>query len=141
MVPPQNPLYDTALPAVSVRPFDRSVSAARCVHERICRACRRKVRIPGLERLADGPVMRCSHCDAELSTSEARGIGTTPVILALDIGIITGSGVLWLEHAGLIALWNLDTSRLLVTSKTGVWDWWVSLEQLRWRDWYNPPSE
>ena len=140
MVPPQNPLYDTALPAVSVRPFDRSVSAARCVHERICRACRRKVRIPGLERLADGPVMRCSHCDAELSTSEARGIGTTPVILALDIGIITGSGVLWLEHAGLIALWNLDTSRLLVTSKTGVWDWWVSLEQLRWRDWYNPPS-
>ena len=140
MVPPQNPLYDTALPAVSVRPFDRSVSAARCVHERICRACRRKVRIPGLERLADGPVMRCSHCDAELSTSEARGIGTTPVILALDIGIITGSGVLWLEHAGLIALWNLDTSRLLVTTKTGVWDWWVSLEQLRWRDWYNPPS-
>ena len=94
-----------------------------------------------LERPADGPVMRCSHCDAELGTSEARGIGTTPVILALVIGIIAGCGVLWLDHAGLIALWNLDSSRLLVTVKAGVRDWWVSLEQLRWRDWYNPPSE
>ena len=122
-------------------PLDRSVSAARCFHERICRACRRKVRIPGLERPADGPVMRCSHCDAELGTSEARGIGTTPVILALVIGIIAGCGVLWLDHAGLIALRNLDASRLLVTVKAGVRDWWVSLEQLRWRDWYNPPSE
>ena len=79
--------------------------------------------------------------DAELGTSEARGIGTTPVILALVIGIIAGCGVLWLDHAGLIALRNLDASRLLVTMKAGVRDWWVSLEQLRWRDWYNPPSE
>ena len=94
VVPPQGPLYDSVLPADSVRPLDRSVSAARCFHERICRACRRKVRIPGLERPADGPVMRCSHCDAELGTSEARGIGTTPVILALVIGIIAGCGVL-----------------------------------------------
>ena len=105
------------------------------------RDCRRKVRIPGLERPADGPVMRCSHCDAELGTSEARGIGTTPVILALVIGIIAGCGVLWLDHAGLIALRNLDASRLLVTMKAGVRDLWFSLEQLRWRDWYNPPSE
>ena len=141
VVPPQSPLYDSALPADSVRSLDRSVSAARCFHERICRACRRKVRIPGLERPADGPVMRCSHCDAELGTSEARGIGTTPVILALVIGIIAGCGVLWLDHAGLIALRNLDALRLLVTMKAGVRDWWVSLEQLRWRDWYNPPSE
>ena len=85
--------------------------------------------------------MRCSHCDAELGTSEARGIGTTPVILALVIGIIAGYGVLWLDHAGLIALRNLDASRLLVTMKADLWDWWVSLEQLRWRGWYNPPSE
>ena len=141
VVPPQSPLYDSVLPADSVRPLDRSVSAARCFHERICRACRRKVRIPGLERPADGPVMRCSHCDAELGTSEARGIGTTPVILALVIGIIAGCGMPWLDHAGLIALRNLDASRLLVTMKAGVEDWWVSLEQLRWRDWYNPPSE
>ena len=94
VVPPQSPLYDLALPAGSVRPLDRSVSAARCFHERICRACRRKVWIPGLERPADGPVMRCSHCDAELGTSDARGIGTTTVILALVIGIIAGCGVL-----------------------------------------------
>jgi len=66
--------------------------------------------------------MRCSHCDAELGTSEARGIGTTPVILALVIGIIAGCGVLWLDHAGLIALRNLDASRLLVTVKAGVRD-------------------
>ena len=141
VVPRQNPLYDSALPADSVRPLDRSVSAARCFHERICRASRRKIRIPSLERPVDGRVMRFSHCDAELDTSEARGIGTTPVILAPVIGIITGCGVLWLDHAGLIALGNLDASRLLVTTKAGVGGWWVSLEQLRWRDWYNPPSE
>ena len=95
----------------------------------------------GLERPADGPVMRCSHCDAKLSTSEARGIETTLVILALVIGIIAGCGVLWLDHAGLIALRNLDTSRLLVTVKAGVRSWLVSLEQLQWRDWCSPPSE
>ncbi|MEC7093541.1 MAG: hypothetical protein VXX00_04075 [Pseudomonadota bacterium] len=141
VVPPQNPLYDPALPADSVRPLDRSVSAARCFHKRVCRACRRKVRISGLERPAGGPVMRCSHCYVELGTSKARGIGTTPVILALVIVIIAGCGVLWLEHAGLIALRNLDTSRLLVTMKAGVGGWWVSLEQLKWHDWYNPPLE
>ena len=104
VVPLQSPLYDLALPADSVHPLDRSVSMARCFHERICRACRRKVRVPGLERPVDGRVMRCSHCDAELDTSEARGIGTTPVILALVIGIIAGCGVLWIDHAGLITL-------------------------------------
>ena len=104
VVPPQNPLFDSALPADSVRPLDRSVSAARCFHKRICRACMRKVRIPGLEQLADGPVMRCLHCDVELGASEARGIGTTPVILALVIRIIAECGVLWLDHGGLIAL-------------------------------------
>ena len=88
-----------------------------------CRACRHKVSIPGLERPADSPVMRCSHCDAELGTSEARGIGTPPVILALVIGIIAGSGVLQLDHAGLIALQNLDASRLPVTMKAGVRYW------------------
>ena len=96
---------------------------------------------PGLERPADGPVMRCSHCDVELDTSEARGIRIIPVILALVIGIVARYGVLWLDHAGLIALRNLDASRLLVTMKAGVQGLWVSLEQLRWRDWYNPPSE
>ena len=85
--------------------------------------------------------MRCSHCDAELGTSEARGIGTTPVILALVISIIAGCDVLWLNDAGLIALQNLDALRLLVTMKARVRNWWVSLEQPRWRDWYNPPSE
>ena len=54
---------------------------------------------------------------------------------------VGGRGVLWLDHAGLIALRNLDASRLLVTMKAGIADWWVSLEQLRWRDWCNPPSE
>ena len=141
VVPPQSPLYDSALLANSVRPLDRSVSAARCFHERICRASRRKVRLPGLERPADDPVMRCSHCDAELGTSGARGIGITPVILALVIGISAGCGMLWLDRAGLITLRNLDASRLLITMKARVRDWWVSLEQLRWRDWYNPPSE
>ena len=141
VVPPQSPLFDSALPADTVRPLDRSVSAARCFHERICRARRRKVRIPGFERPADGPVIRCSHCNAELGTSEARGIGTTPVILALVIDIIAGCGVLWLDHARLIALRYLHASGLLVTMKAGVGGWWVSLEQLRWRDWCNPPSE
>ena len=141
VVLPQSPLYDSALPADSARPLDRSVSAARCFHERICLACKRKVRSPGLERPADGPAMRCSHCDVELGTSEARGIRTTPVILALVIGIIARCDVLWLDNAGLISLRNLDASRLRVTMKAGVGDWWVSLEQLRWRDWCNPPSE
>ena len=141
VVPPQSPLYDSALPADSVRPLDRSVSAARCFHERICQACRHKVRVPGLDWPAAGPVMRGPHCDAKLGTSKARGIGTTPVILALITGIAFGCGVLWLNHAGLIALQNLDASRLLITVTAGARDWWVSLEQLQWRDWYNPPSE
>ena len=123
LVPLQSPLYDSALPADSVRPLDRSVSAARCFHERICQACRRKFSIPGLKRPADGAVMRCSHCDAELGTSEAWGIGTTPVILALVIGIIAGCGALWLDHAELIALQNLHASRLLITMKAGARDW------------------
>ena len=139
--PPQSPLYDSALPADSVRPLDRSVSAARCFHERICHACGHKLRVPGLDWPAAGPVMRCSHCDAELGISKARGIGTTPIILALVTGIAGGCGVIWLDHAGLIALQNLDASRLLFTIKAGARDWWVSLEQLQWRDWYNPPSE
>ena len=100
VVPPQSPLYDTVLPADTVHPLDRSVSAARYFHQRICRACRRKVRIPGLERPADDPVMRCSHCDAELGTGEARGIGTTPVILALVIGIIPGAACSGLTMRG-----------------------------------------
>ena len=62
-------------------------------------------------------------------------------MLALVIGIIAGCDVLWFNDAGLIALRNLDASRLLVTMKARVRNWWVSLEQLRWRDWYNPPSE
>ena len=33
VVPPQSPLYDSVLPADSVRPLDRSVSAARCFHQ------------------------------------------------------------------------------------------------------------
>ncbi len=119
VVPPQSPLYDLALPADTVRPLDRSVSSARCFHERICQTCRRKVRIPGLERPADGPLIRCSHYDAELGTSEVGSIGTTPVILALVIGIIAGCGVLWLDHAGLIALRILHASRLRVTMKAG----------------------
>ena len=73
-----------------MRSLDRSVSAARCFHERICWACRLKVKVPGLEWPGASPVMLFSHCDAELGTSEARGIGTTPVILTLFIGIITG---------------------------------------------------
>ena len=85
--------------------------------------CRRKVRIPGLERPADGPVMRCSHCDAEFGTSETRGIGNTPVILALVIRIIAGCGMLWLDHAGLIALRNLDASCLLITMEARVRHW------------------
>ena len=131
MVPSQGPHYASALPAGSVRPLDRSVSAAKCFHKRICRACRRQVRIPGLAQPTDDPVMRCSHSDAELGTSEARGIRTTPVILALVIGIIAGCDVLWLNDAGLIALQNLDASRLLVTMKARVRNWWVSLEQPR----------
>ena len=45
------------------------------------------------------------------------------------------------SDTGLIALLNLDALHLLVTMKAEIRDWWVSLEQLRWRDWYNPPSE
>ena len=119
MVPPQSPLYDSALPADAVRPLDQSVSVTRCFHERICQACRRKVWVPALERPANGTVMRCPHCDAKLGISEARGIGTTAVILALVIGVTAGCGMLWLECAGLIALRNLDESRLLVMVKAG----------------------
>ena len=94
VVPPQSPLYGSALPADSVHSLNRSVSAARCFHERICQACRRKVRIPSLERLGDGPMMRYPHCDAEFGTSEARGIGTKPVILAPVIDVIAVCGLL-----------------------------------------------
>ena len=99
VVPPQSPLYDSALLANSVRPLDRSVSAARCFHKHICRVCTRKVRVPGLKRPADNPVKPYSHCGAELGTSVARGTGTTPVIQALVMGIIAGSSVHWLDHA------------------------------------------
>ena len=64
VVLPQSPLYGSALPADPLRPLDRSVSPARCVNERICRACRRKVRIRDLELPAASPVMRCLHCDS-----------------------------------------------------------------------------
>ena len=141
MVRPQSSLYDPALPADPMRSLNRSVSATKCFHERICQACRRKVGVWGRERPADGPLMRCPHRDAELGISEAGGIGTTPVILAPVIGPTARCGVLWLEHAELIALRNQHASRLPVTVKAGVQDWWVSLEQLQWRDWYNPPSE
>ena len=66
--------------------------------------------------------MRCPNCNSELGISEARGIGTTPLILALVIGINARCGVLWLDHAGLIKLRNLDESRLLVTVTAGVRD-------------------
>ena len=114
VVSPPSPLYDLALLADSLRPLDRPVSAVRCFHKRICRVCRRKVRVPGLKRPAEGLVKRCSHCDAELGTSEVRGIGATPVILALVIGIIAESGVLWLYHARLIACgtWTHRSCRL-----------------------------
>ena len=89
----------------------------------MCRACRRKVKVPSFEWPAASPVMLCSHCDAELGTSEARGIGTTPVILTLFIGIITGCSMLLLDHAGLTALQKMDASWLLVTVKAGVRYW------------------
>ena len=73
----------------------------------------------GLERSANSPVIRYPHCDAEIGISEALGIGTKPVILALVIAITAGCSVRWLNHAGLIALRNLDASRLLVTVKAG----------------------
>ena len=116
---PQSPLYGSVLPADSVRPLDQSVSATRCFHERICQACRRKVRVPGLERPANGPVMRCPHCDAKIGISETRGIRTTPIIQALVIGITAGCGILWLGHAGLTAPQSLGASRLLVTVPAG----------------------
>ena len=116
---PQSPLYGPVLPADSVRPLDRSVSATRYFHERICRACRRKFRVPDLERPANGRVMRCPHCDAKLGIGETRGIGTTPVIRALVIGITAGCGVLWLDHAGLTTPQSLVASRLLVTVPAG----------------------
>ena len=141
VVPPQSPLYDSALPADSVRPLDRSVSAARCFHERMCHACGHRIRLPGLEWPLADLVMRCAHCDTPIGTGRARGISTTSIILALVVGITAGCGLLWLDHAGLIALRNLDASRLLFAVKAGVEDWWISLEQLQWRDWYNPPSE
>ena len=78
--------------------------------------------------------MRRSHRNAKLNTSMARGIGTTPVILALVIGITVGYSMHWLDHVGLIALQKIDESRLLITVKAAIKDWWVSLKQLRWRD-------
>ena len=49
-------------------------------------------------------------------------MGTTPINLALVIGITSGYGVFLLDHAGLIALRNLDASSLLVTVNAGFWD-------------------
>ena len=64
--------------------------------------------------------MRCSHRNAKLSTSVARSNGTTPVILALVVGITVGYRMHWLDHVGLVALQNMDASRLVVTVKAAI---------------------
>ena len=128
VVPPQSPLHDSALPADAVRPLDRSVSANRCFHERRCNSCGNTARLPGLERPVANIVMNCPYCGAAFESGRARGIRTGPVMLALVAGIGAGCGVLWLDHAGLIALQNLDMSRLLMDLKFAVRDW---LGQLR----------
>ena len=64
--------------------------------------------------------MRCSNRNAKLSTSVARGIGTTLVIMALVIGITVAYSMHWIDHVGLIAPQNIDKSRLLVTIKAAI---------------------
>jgi len=84
--------------------------------------------MPGLQAQGRGygpQTVGQQPCDA-LSTLRCRnrhqrgaGYRIKPVIPALIIAITAGCSVRWLNHAGLIALRNLDASRLLVTVKAG----------------------
>ena len=117
VVPPQSPLHDAALPADSIRPLDRSLSAARCFHERTCRRCGHRLRLPGLDRPSAVVSLSCPYCNTGFEIGGPRRAGPGAVTAALVVGIGVGGAILWLDHAGMIALHNLEASRLLLEWK------------------------
>ena len=100
VVPPQSPLHDAALPADSIRPLDRSLSAARCFHEHGPAAnvatgsgfpagqaiCRRQPFMPLLQHGSEigGP------------SGQAGALS----LRSLVVGIGVGGAILWLDHQG-----------------------------------------
>ena len=117
VVPPQSPLHDAALPADSVRPLDRSISAIRCFHEQACPHCQRQLRIPGLNKPTRRIDLSCPYCETTLTIGGAPRLAPKAIITALVIGLLMGGGVLWLDQAGLIALQNFQASHLLLEWK------------------------
>lgn len=126
VVPPQSPLHDAALPADSVRPLDRSISAVRCSHTYDCRHCGHQFRIPGLDPPAASVSLACPYCDTQLECGGPRGAAPGAIVAVLILGLLAGGGVLWLDHAGLIALHNLEASQLLLEWKRAVQRFGVS---------------
>ncbi len=117
VVPPQNPLHDAAIPADTVRPLDRSISAVRCSHEHGCRRCGHRFRIAGLDPPPVRISLACPYCDAPVGYGGPRGLAPGAVVTVLILGILAGGRVLWLDHQGLIALRNLEASQLLLEWK------------------------
>ena len=120
VVPPQNPLHDAALPADYARPLDRSISAVRCFHEHGCHHCGHRFRVPGLDPPATSVSLACPYCDTRLDCGGTRGLAPRHIVRILIIGLLAGAGVLWLDHAGLIALQNLEASQLLLEWKRAI---------------------
>ena len=126
VVPPQSPLHDASLPADSIRPLDRSISAVRCFHEHRCRHCRHRFHLPGLDPPPASVSVACPYCDTRLNCGGANGVAPGAVVLVLVLGLLAGGGVLWLDHEGLIALHNLKASQLLLEWKRTIQDFGLS---------------
>lgn len=76
VVPPQSPLHDAALPADSVRPLDRSISAIRCFHEHRCPHCRHQLRVPGMNQPTMRIELSCPYCETKLAIGGPAQAGT-----------------------------------------------------------------
>ena len=130
-VPPQIPFHDSGVPYSPVQQLERSVSAERTSHERSCPACRRRVRLPGLDP-AIGPLeLCCPYCRALICLRKATGVRAGFVASALGLGIVLGLAVLWLDHQGMIALRQLHLTEMFLEQTRALQDlvteWYVQL--------------
>jgi len=126
-VPPQNPLDDSALPHRLVGPLDRSVSAARCSHERACPCCQHRIRLPGFDPAIGPLALSCLYCRTRFTLREGGGIRPGLVAAAFGGGIVLGLLLLWLDHEGVIALRQLHAMERLVEGARLVRQWMMSI--------------
>lgn len=75
------------------------------------------MRLPGLDRPGEPVNLSCPYCNAGFSVGGPRRLRAGPVIVALIAGVGAGAIILWLDHTGMIALDNLEASRLLLEWK------------------------